>query len=96
MTGRSSSIRRCSRQGFWLKRSTATFPELYVAFTATSKEAVERAYAAALANGGADNSAPGPRPQFGDRYYAANVLATDGYSLEICFKPWLYDGSDPA
>src|ERR1700732_2993987 len=49
-------------------------PELYVAFIATSKEAVERAYAAALANGGADNGAPGPRPQFSDRYYAANVL----------------------
>ena len=28
------------RPGFWLKRSTTTFPELYVAFTATSKEAV--------------------------------------------------------
>ena len=83
------------RPGFWLKRSTATFPELYVAFTATSKEAVEKAYAAALANGGADNGAPGPRPQFSDRYYAANLLDPDGYSLEICFKPWLYDGSDP-
>jgi hypothetical protein len=23
------------------------------------------------------------------------VLDPDGYSLEICFKPWLYDGSDP-
>ena len=32
--------------GFWLKRSTTTFPELYVAFIATNKEAVERAYAA--------------------------------------------------
>ena len=34
--------------GFWLKRSTTTFPELYVAFIATSKEAVEKAYTAAL------------------------------------------------
>jgi hypothetical protein len=39
--------------------------------------------------------APRLRPQFGDRYYAANLLDPDGYSLEICFKPWLYDGSDP-
>jgi hypothetical protein len=37
----------------------------------------------------------GPRPQFSDRYYAANLLDPDGYSLEICFKPWQYDGSDP-
>jgi catechol 2,3-dioxygenase-like lactoylglutathione lyase family enzyme len=34
------------RPRFWLKRSTTTFPELYVAFIATSKEAVEKAYAA--------------------------------------------------
>src|SRR5690348_16435894 len=74
------------RPRFWLKRSTTTFPELYVAFIATTKEAVEKAYAAALANGGADNGAPGPRPQFSDRYYAANVLDPDGYSLEICFN----------
>jgi catechol 2,3-dioxygenase-like lactoylglutathione lyase family enzyme len=40
------------RPRFWLKRSTTTFPELYVAFIATSKEAVEKAYAAALAAGG--------------------------------------------
>src|SRR5690349_20882045 len=82
--------------GFWLKRSTATCPELYVAFTATSKAAVDNAYTAALANGGADNRPAGPRPQFGDRYYAATLLDPDRYSLEINFKPWLFDGPDPA
>jgi predicted lactoylglutathione lyase len=70
----------------------ATSSEIYVAFTATSKVAVDNAYTAALANGGADNRPPGPRPQFSNRYYAATVLDPDGYSLEICFKPWLYDG----
>ena len=32
-----------------------------------------------------------PVPQFHPEYYAANVLDPDGYSLEICFKPWLYE-----
>jgi catechol 2,3-dioxygenase-like lactoylglutathione lyase family enzyme len=38
--------------------------------------------------------APGPRKLFGDRYYAANLLDPDRYSLEINFKPWLYEGPD--
>jgi catechol 2,3-dioxygenase-like lactoylglutathione lyase family enzyme len=75
------------RPGFWLKRSTTTFPELYVAFIAPTEEAVQKAYDAALKNGGTDHGAPGFRPHFGPRYYAANVLDPDGYSLEICFKP---------
>ncbi len=61
-----------------------------------SNAAVDNAYTAALANGGADNGPPGPRRQFGERYYAANLLDPDRYSLEINFKPWLYDGPDPA
>ena len=24
-------------------------------------------------------------------YYAANVLDPDGYNVEICYKPWLYE-----
>jgi catechol 2,3-dioxygenase-like lactoylglutathione lyase family enzyme len=80
------------RPGFWLKTSKTTVPELYVAFTALTEEAVRKAYDAALSHGGTDNGAPGLRPHFGPRYYAANVLDPDGYSLEICFKPWLYDG----
>jgi predicted lactoylglutathione lyase len=58
-----------------------------VAFTTPTEEAVQKAYDAALKNGGADHLAPGLRPHFGPRYYAANVLDPDGYSLEINFKP---------
>jgi catechol 2,3-dioxygenase-like lactoylglutathione lyase family enzyme len=76
--------------GFWLKQSSTAFPDLYVAFTALSEEAVQKAYDAALSHGGTHNGAPGLRPQFAPRYYAANVLDPDGYSLEINFKPWLY------
>ena len=77
--------------GFWLKESNASFPALYVAFAALSEQAVNEAFDAALAHGGKDNGAPGLRPQFLPDYYAANVLDPDGYSLEICFKPWLYE-----
>ena len=60
--------------------------------TATKNEAaVNKAYEAALANGGKDNGAPGLRPQFDPRYYAGNVLDPDGYNVEICYKPWLYE-----
>ena len=74
--------------GFWLKASKTTCVELYVAFTAKNEAAVNKAYEAALANGGKDNGAPGLRPQFDPRYYAANVLDPDGYNVEICYKPF--------
>jgi predicted lactoylglutathione lyase len=79
--------------GFWLKKTSSSFPELYVAFTALSQLAVQDAYHAALRHGGKDNGGPGMRPQFGSRYYASNILDPDGYSLEISFKAWLYDSS---
>jgi hypothetical protein len=72
---------RRRRPGFWLKSSSATCAELYVAFTATSKAAVDNAYTAALANGGADNGPPGQRPQFGDRYYAAKSAGSGPLQL---------------
>ena len=50
--------------GFWLKASKTTCAELYVAFAAKNVAAVNKAYEAALANGGEDNGAPGLRPQF--------------------------------
>jgi hypothetical protein len=48
--------------GFWLKASKTTCAELYVAFAAKNEAAVNKAYEAALANGGKDNGAPGLRP----------------------------------
>jgi hypothetical protein len=43
--------------GFWLKASKTTCAELYVAFAAKNEAAVNKAYEAALANGGKDNIA---------------------------------------
>jgi hypothetical protein len=38
-----------------------------------------------------DSSTVRLRPQWNPRYYAANVPDPDGYNVEICYKPWLYE-----
>jgi len=54
----------------------------HLAFDAPSRAAVDGFHAAALAAGGADEGAPGPRPHYGPDYYAAFVRDIDGYKLE--------------
>ena len=40
-----------------------------------------------LASGGKDNGKPGPRPSYGETYYAAFVLDPDGYNVEaVCLR----------
>ena len=46
---------------------------------------VERWYAAAIENGGTDNGAPGVRPEYSGRYYAAFALDPDGNNVEAVF-----------
>ena len=55
----------------------------HVALTASGKAAVDAAYGAGLANGGRDHGPPGPRPQYGARYYAAYLLDPDGLRVEV-------------
>lgn len=54
----------------------------HVGFTAADADAVNAFYEAALAAGGADNGAPGLRPEYGTGYYAAYVLDPDGNNIE--------------
>lgn len=54
-----------------------------VAFLAATREAVDRAHAAALAHGARDEGAPGPRPEYHAHYYGAYVRDPDGNKL--CF-----------
>ncbi|MDP9383656.1 MAG: VOC family protein, partial [Actinomycetota bacterium] len=44
---------------------------------------VDAAHAAGLAAGGSDAGAPGPRPQYGPRYYAAYLRDPDGVRVEV-------------
>ena len=62
--------------------AVAPSPGFHLAFEAPSREAVERFHAEAVANGGADNGAPGVRPAYGPNYFAAFVIDPDGYRIE--------------
>ena len=55
---------------------------MHIAFAAEDHAAIHRFHEAALANGGTDNGAPGPRPHYGPHYYAAFVIDPDGYHVE--------------
>ncbi|MDQ1702671.1 MAG: hypothetical protein QOF57_1923 [Frankiaceae bacterium] len=55
----------------------------HVAFAARGKAAVEAAHEAALAAGGADAGAPGPRPEHGRMYYAGYLRDPDGFRVEL-------------
>jgi catechol 2,3-dioxygenase-like lactoylglutathione lyase family enzyme len=57
----------------------------HIAFRAEDEGAVDRWHAAALAGGGIDNGAPGLRPEYSGRYYAAFVLDLDGNNVEAVF-----------
>jgi catechol 2,3-dioxygenase-like lactoylglutathione lyase family enzyme len=55
---------------------------VHLAFESRSRAAVSRFYGAALETGGKDNGPPGPRPDYGDKYFAAFVLDPDGNNVE--------------
>jgi catechol 2,3-dioxygenase-like lactoylglutathione lyase family enzyme len=60
----------------------------HVAFEAGSRALVDEFHKAALAAGGADNGAPGLRPDYAPNYYAAFVLDPDGINVEVvCHSP---------
>lgn len=73
---------------FWLRQGRADSGAAHVGFVAKSRSEVDAAYAAALAAGATDKGAPGIRLYYDPRYYAANVLDPDGYSLEFVYKSW--------
>lgn len=58
----------------------------HLAFGAPSRAAVDAFHAAALANGGRCNGAPGLRPDYGATYYAAFVIDPDGHRIEAVTK----------
>lgn len=66
-----------------VERVTPPGPGFHLAFHANKREEVHGFYEKALEHGGKDNGAPGPRPQYGDGYYAAFVIDPDGYELEV-------------
>lgn len=72
---------------FWINlrpNMTAVPPDsgTHVCLRAASKEAVSAFHAAALANGGSSDGAPGPRKSDDPRYYAAFIRDPDGNRIE--------------
>ena len=55
----------------------------HLAFAASGKAAVDGAFAAGLAHGGRSDGEPGPRPQYGPRYYAGYLIDPDSLRIEI-------------
>ena len=55
----------------------------HMALAASGKAAVDGAHAAGLAHGGQDDGAPGRRPQYGARCYAAYLRDPDGLRVEV-------------
>jgi catechol 2,3-dioxygenase-like lactoylglutathione lyase family enzyme len=62
-------------------------PAAHVCFSAPSRAAVDAFHAAGLKAGGKDNGEPGPRPDYGPKYYAAFLIDLDGNNVEaVCYK----------
>lgn len=57
-----------------------------IAFLAPSTDAIERAYAGAMAHGGVDDGAPGPRPQYGPGYFGAYLRDPDGNKVHLVHR----------
>src|ERR1700674_5267660 len=61
---------------------------MHVCFRAPDRAAVQAFHTAALAAGGRDDGAPGPRPLYHPDYFAAFVFDPDGHRIEaVCHAP---------
>ncbi len=73
---------------FWLRESAAgeITRKAHLAFSAASRQQVDKFYETALTEGGKSNGAPGLR-EHGPQYYAAYVLDLEGNNIEaVCNK----------
>ncbi|MGQ9426650.1 VOC family protein [Gilvimarinus sp. F26214L] len=66
-----------------LRRTGEKSGHLHLAFAARDRQQVEAFYRAALEAGAKDNGAPGLRPNYSGKYYAAFVIGPDGHNIEV-------------
>jgi catechol 2,3-dioxygenase-like lactoylglutathione lyase family enzyme len=71
---------------FWIAQQNCRTTQVHIAFVAPDRDAIVEFYVAALASGGRDNGAPGLRPQYHERYFAAFVLDPDGNNVEAVLQ----------
>jgi catechol 2,3-dioxygenase-like lactoylglutathione lyase family enzyme len=73
---------------FWIAEGEVERPPIHIAFRAADHAQVDAFYREAMAAGGRDNGAPGPRPHYHEHYYGAFVLDPDGHNVEaVCHEP---------
>ncbi len=59
---------------------------LHISFRAASREQVHSFHQAALAQGGTDAGAPGPRPHYTAGFYGAFAFDPEGYKIEAVVR----------
>lgn len=57
-----------------------------VGFMVKSTEEVDSFYKEAMANGGTDEGAPGPRPHYGPKWYAAYLRDPSGNKIAVVYN----------
>ena len=77
---------------FWLAaRGGPATTGVHLAFMAESQAAVDAFHRAALAAGGIENGAPGPRPRYHAGYYGAFVLDLHANNVEAVHHGGIFD-----
>ncbi len=71
-----------AQPAFWASGHTTSSSPIHIGFSAANRAAVDAFYSAAMAAGGRDNGAPGPRGPAEMKYYGAYVLDPDGNNIE--------------
>lgn len=87
--GQAAGFGVAGKPDFWIGKGEVKQP-VHVAFRSTGRAQVRAFYEAALAAGGKDNGAPGPRPHYHEHYYGGFVTDPDGHNIEaVCHEPFL-------
>ena len=69
----------------WISASSEPPSSVHLALSSPDQSAVQAFHAAAIAAGGKENGAPGPR-DFAPNYYAAFVIDPDGNNIEAASR----------
>ena len=68
-----------------IRRVESKPSHLHLAFKAENRQQVDDFHRLALEAGGKDNGAPGIRPNYSGKYYAAFVIGPDGHNIEMVY-----------